>query len=68
MIAAAMPSVSAEVRHERCTTLLMLVSDALALRARQIDRGRPLHMSDDVFIANLIDMSVGALQAAPSPG
>lgn len=66
LIAEAMPSVSPEIRHERCTTLLMLVSDALALRARQIDRCRPLHMSDDEFVANLIDMSVGALQAAPT--
>lgn len=63
MLAAAIPDQPSEVRHERVTTLLMLVSDALALRARQIDQGRALHLSNEAFVANLIDMSVGALQA-----
>lgn len=63
MLAAAIPDQPGEIRHERVTTLLMLVSDALALRARQIDQGRPLLLSDTAFVANLIDMSVGALQA-----
>ena len=67
MIAAAIPDQPSEVRHERVTTMLMLVSDALALRARQIVQGRQLHLSNEAFIANLIDMSVGALQA-PSLG
>ena len=67
MIAAAIPDQPPEVRHERVTTMLMLVSDALALRAHQIVQQRQLHLSDDAFIANLIDMSVGALQA-PSLG
>ncbi|MEO6126507.1 MAG: hypothetical protein ABIR32_22630 [Ilumatobacteraceae bacterium] len=66
MITTAMPQLADEVRHQRCTTLLMLVSDALALRARQIDRARSLHITDDEFVTNLIDMSVGALQAVPS--
>lgn len=65
-LAEAIPSPSPGVRHERCTTLLMLVSDALALRARQIGRGRRLQMTDDDFVANLIDMCVGALQAEHS--
>ena len=63
MLAAAVPDLPMEMRHERVTTFLMLVSDALALRARQIDTGRPLHVSTDAFISNLVDMSVGALQA-----
>jgi AcrR family transcriptional regulator len=63
MIAAAIPDQPGEVRHERVTTMLMLVSDALALRARQIDQGRVLHLTNEAFVANLIDMSVGALQA-----
>ncbi len=67
MLAAAIPDQPDEIRHERVTTLLMLVSDALALRARQIDRGRPLQLSDAAFVANLIDMSVGALQAPSLP-
>ncbi len=47
------------------TTMLMLVSDALALRARQIDLQRVLHLSNEAFVANLVDMtSLGALPAA----
>ncbi|MCU1394412.1 MAG: hypothetical protein JWM34_2840 [Ilumatobacteraceae bacterium] len=68
MIAAAIPDQPSEVRHERVTTMLMLVSDALALRARQIDQGRTLHLTDEAFVANLIDMSVGALQAPSRHG
>ncbi len=67
MLAAAIPSPSEAIRHERCTTLLMLVSDALALRARQLDRGKELPIPNEVFIANLIDMTVGALQAERIP-
>jgi hypothetical protein len=58
-----------EIRRERVTTMLMLVADALALRARQIDLDRPQHLANALFVANLIDMSVGALQASSSePG
>jgi AcrR family transcriptional regulator len=63
MLAAAIPDQPREIRHERVTTLLMLVSDALALRARRIDQNRPLQLSHAEFVDNLIDMSVGALQA-----
>ena len=62
MLAEAIPFGSTAVRHERVTTFLMLVADALALRARQIDRNRPLQVSTEAFIGNLIDMSVGAMQ------
>jgi AcrR family transcriptional regulator len=62
MLASAIPHQTEAVRHERVTTFLMLVANALALRARQIDRNRPLQVSTEAFIANLIDMSVGALQ------
>ena len=63
MLAAALDELPAEMRHERVTMFLMLVSNALALRARQIELARILHVSTEGFIANLIDMSVGALQA-----
>lgn len=63
MVMDAIPEQPAAVRRERVTTMLMLVADALALRARQIDQQRPLHLADDVFVGNLIDMSVGALRA-----
>ena len=67
MLAAAIPDQPGEIRHERVTTLLMLVSDALALRARQIHQDRPLLLSNTAFVANLIDMSVGALRAPSLP-
>jgi AcrR family transcriptional regulator len=63
MMARSIPDQPAAVRHARVTTILMLVSDALALRARQIDQQRQLPLSNKAFIANLIDMSVGALHA-----
>lgn len=63
MMARSIPAQPPAIRHERVTTILMLVSDALALRARQIDQGRQLPLSNKAFIANLVDMSVGALQA-----
>jgi AcrR family transcriptional regulator len=64
MMADAIPHPAPEIRHERVTTILMLTSDALALRARQLDSGRSLHVSTDAFIANLVDMTVGALLAS----
>ncbi len=63
MLAAAVPGQSSAIRHERVTTLLMLIADALALRARRIGQQRQLALSNTQFIANLVDMSVGALQA-----
>ena len=66
LLADCVPHPSAAIRHERVTTMLMLVADALALRARQIDQARELKVSNDEFVANLVDMSVGALQAASS--
>ena len=63
MLAAAVPEQSSAIRHERVTTLLMLIADALALRARRIEQQHQLALSNTQFIANLVDMSVGALQA-----
>jgi TetR/AcrR family transcriptional regulator, regulator of cefoperazone and chloramphenicol sensitivity len=63
MMAESITDQPAAVRHERVTTILMLVADALALRARQIDQDRQLPLSNAAFIDNLVDMSVGALQA-----
>lgn len=63
MLAAALGDLPSPVRHERVTTFLMLVSNTLALRARQIELARPVQMSTEAFIINLIDMSVGALEA-----
>ena len=51
------------VRHERVTILLALVSEALAVRARALDDGPEPALEHDAFVANLVDMAVGALAA-----
>ncbi len=62
---ACLPQLTGPRRHERITTLLGLVSEALAMRARQIDgphTGGPA-LDHTEFVVNLVDMSVGALSA-----
>jgi AcrR family transcriptional regulator len=62
-----LPHLSPALRHERITTLLGLVAESLATRARLLDSPEsPAPALDhDAFVANLVDMAVGAL-AAPS--
>jgi AcrR family transcriptional regulator len=54
------------VRHERVTIVLALVSETLAMRARRLDDGPPPVLDHDAFVANLVDMAVGALSAPGS--
>ena len=68
LLAAALDGLPENVRHERVTTFLLLMSESLALRARQIELGRPLAVPTDAFVLNLIDMSIGALAARCSIG
>ena len=63
LLAAALDGLPENVRHERVTTFLLLMSESLALRARQMELGRHLAVSTDGFVSNLIDMSIGALAA-----
>ncbi|MGD9705211.1 MAG: TetR/AcrR family transcriptional regulator [Acidimicrobiia bacterium] len=58
-------SLDAELRHERVTRFLELVTEALGARARLLARGRRPRLATGPFLANLVDMAVGAL-AAPS--
>ena len=51
------------VRHERVTILLALVSETLAMRARALEDGPEPALDHDAFVANLVDMAVGALSA-----
>lgn len=51
------------LRHERVTILLALVSETLAMRARAIEDGGTRLLDHDAFVANLVDMAVGALSA-----
>lgn len=51
------------VSHERVTIVLALVAQTLAMRARAIDDGPRPTLGHDDFLANLVDMAVGALSA-----
>ena len=57
---------TADVRHERITRLLELVTGALGARARNIDGKRPVPLPHDQFVANLTAMAIGALSAPPT--
>ena len=51
------------VRHERVTRFLELVSQALGSRARQIDAERTPAVAHGVWVDNLMAMAAGALSA-----
>ncbi len=52
------------VRHERVTRFLELVSQALGSRSRQIDMGRTPSVTHEAWVSNLMAMAVGALSAS----
>jgi AcrR family transcriptional regulator len=56
---------SPALRHERITTLLGLVTESLAMRARLLDgpKSLPPALDHEAFVVNLVDMAVGALSA-----
>jgi AcrR family transcriptional regulator len=56
-------AVAGNVRHERVTRFLELVSQALGSRARQIDAGRTPAVTHDIWVSNLMAMAEGALSA-----
>jgi hypothetical protein len=56
-------ALAGNVRHERVTRFLELVSQALGSRARQIDAGRTPAVAHDIWVSNLIAMAEGALSA-----
>ena len=66
LIQSLLGALPAPVRHERVTILLALVSETLAMRARALDDGPPPALEHDAFVANLVDMAVGALSAPGS--
>jgi len=55
----------ADIRHERITRLLELVTGALGARARNLDSNHPIILPHAQFVANLTAMSIGALSATP---
>lgn len=52
------------VRHDRVTRFLELVSQALGSRARQIDAGRTPAVEHEAWVHNLTAMATGALSAS----
>jgi AcrR family transcriptional regulator len=62
---ACMPDLNAALRHARITTLLGLVTEALASRARSLDAAPSIVpiLDDGEFVTNLVDMALGALLA-----
>jgi AcrR family transcriptional regulator len=57
------PSLSPDVKHERITRFLELVTSALGARARSVEASRPTPLSTADFVANLAAMSIGALSS-----
>jgi AcrR family transcriptional regulator len=66
LIQSRLDALPAPVRHERVTILLALVSETLAMRARALDDGPAPALDHEAFVANLVDMAVGALSAPGS--
>jgi AcrR family transcriptional regulator len=52
-----------EVRRERVAAVILLLTATLADRARRIDRRRKLTLDHESYVANLVAMCTGALQA-----
>ena len=60
------PSVAPEVRRERVVLVIMLMTSAMAERARAVDApGPPPELDQATFVANLTDVIVAALEAPP---
>ena len=57
------PAAPAAVRRERVVALIMLLTGAVAERARRVDDQVTNELSDDDFVANLIDMCTALLSA-----
>jgi AcrR family transcriptional regulator len=57
------PSLPVALRRERVLGMIMLMTAAMADRARLIEEGRRLPLGRDQFLSNLTDMLVGVLEA-----
>ena len=60
---AAPRAASGRVRRERVVEMIMLMTVALAERARLIESGEALELDEPTFAANLTDVLVGVLEA-----
>jgi TetR/AcrR family transcriptional regulator, regulator of cefoperazone and chloramphenicol sensitivity len=61
--AALAPALPEQVRGERLAAVILLLTATLADRARRIDRGRRLALDHESYVADLVAMCSGALQA-----
>jgi TetR/AcrR family transcriptional regulator, regulator of cefoperazone and chloramphenicol sensitivity len=61
------PSIPPAVRRQRVIGVIMLMTTAMAERARALQSGRPMELDEPTFLANLADMIVGALDAPLGP-
>jgi len=52
-----------EVRRQRVIAVIMLMTSAMAERARALQSRKPVELDEPTFLANLADMIVGALEA-----
>jgi TetR/AcrR family transcriptional regulator, regulator of cefoperazone and chloramphenicol sensitivity len=52
-----------KVRRERVVNAIMLLTAAIAERARSLDEGPPVEFDHHMFLDNLADMIVGGLEA-----
>ena len=59
----ARPEASAPVRRERVVALIMLLTGAVAERARRIDDGAGNELDHEAFVDNLIDMGTALIVA-----
>jgi AcrR family transcriptional regulator len=68
-----LPDLPPVLREDRLANVIDFTSFAISRRAQDIEMGAPFRLPEERFIANLVDMSVGALLApigdrgAPSP-
>jgi TetR/AcrR family transcriptional regulator, regulator of cefoperazone and chloramphenicol sensitivity len=60
------PEVPVAIRRERVVEMMMLLTAAVAERARVIEEGEPLALDEAVFLADLTDVLAGVLRAPRS--
>jgi AcrR family transcriptional regulator len=61
LLSAALLEVPVGLRHDRIAVFLTILTHTMSVRAARIDAGDEGLMPDEVFVDNLIAMSVGAL-------
>jgi len=57
-----LPDLPPTLREERLAIVIEFATYAISRRAHDIELGAPFRLPEEQFIANIIDMSVGALQ------